>query len=566
MLGSGSLAGLLLGWTGAGPLLAQPAFPNGSPPAAVQGAPVQRNFLNKRDVQLPIQITEAGQTSLQEVRLYSKNHPASPWVLKETVSPAQKAFTFRAPADGEYYFTMVTVDKKGRCYPADLRNEPPGLAIVIDTQAPTVELTNLGAGPEGQMIQVDVADANLDIAKVRFSYQAGDKGFRLLEPMPGRGNVFCIPAQAVCTGLVQVIAEDMALNQTTRQEFLARMKSQTAQASNTQPAGGNVPPATQPEPKSPGSTSVTPNTLPKGMDTVPPIDPRDAHQVQKVAPPTPERQSLPRPNGSEGPHWSDDKSTEPVKTGARGPAPDGGVIQTTNNTPQIGTGPSLQPITTKNAAPKRQIVNSGKVYLDYQIENAAQASVSKVEVWLTRDQGQSWQKHSEVSGAKSPIEVQLPGDGIYGMMLVASNGTSAVAPPAAGDQPDGLIEVDTTKPTLQINDIQASHDKGQTVVQIRWTAQDKNLADAPVDLFYAATPQGPWLLIAKGLPAKGEHRWTPPAGLGAQTHLQLIARDAAGNTAVCGTLEPVSIAEPPRPRAVIRTISTGLGGPQLTQP
>ena len=144
---------------------------------------------------------------------------------------------------------------------------------------------------------------------------------------------------------------------------------------------------------------------------------------------------------------------------------------------------------------------------------------------------------------------------------------SAATPPAAGDQPDAFwIEVDSTKPTLQINEIQTSHDKGQATVHIRWTAKDKNLVEAPVDLFYAATPQGPWLAIAKGLPAEGQHHWMPPAGLGAQTHLQLTARDAAGNTAVCGTLEPVSLAEPARPRAVIRTISTGDIGPQLVPP
>jgi hypothetical protein len=396
--------------------------------------------------------------------------------------------------------------------------------------------------------------------------------------MAGKRNVFCIPAQAVCSGLVQVIAEDLAGNQTTRQEHVSRLKAPTTEASNTQTASVNPPtpppplpppplplPLPVPDLKTPGP--AVPKELPKTVTSAPLIGAGDTHQVQRIAPAAPERPSLPRPDGSQGPRWVEEKVSEPAKTSSeklRDTVVDGGLIQAGNNTPKIMNGPSLPsvPAAPKNAPTGRQLVNSAKVYLDYQIENAAQANVARVEVWMTCDQGQSWQKHSDATGQKSPIEVVLPGDGVYGLTLVASNGASAAVPPVAGDQPDGWIEVDTTKPALQINDIQTSHDKGQATVQIRWTAQDKNLADAPVDLFYAATPKGPWLLIAKGLPAAGQHRWTPPAGLGAQTHMKLEARDAAGNTSVCGTLEPVSIAPPAPPRAVIRTISTGLGGPQ----
>ncbi len=519
---------------------------------------------------MPIQINESARTSIQEIRLYSKDHPASPWVMYEKAPPSQRAFTFKAPADGEYWFTMVTVDKQGRSFPSDLRNEPAGLSIVIDTQAPLVEFTNLGSGSEGQMIQIDVADANLE--NVRFSYQAGDKGFRSLEPMAGRANIYCIPSQAVCTGLVQVVAEDLAHNQTTRQKQISRMKSTRTQASNTQPIGINA--QTVPTIELNPGTHDVPKALPKDLNTAPPIGVDPVHQVQKITPLPQERQFSPRPNGSEGPRWIDDKSSDPVKTTSdkpRDPIVDGGVTQTASTTPRIINGSAsptspTTPTAAKNMAQRRQIVSSAKISLNYQIEDAAPTSVARIEVWVTRDQGQTWHKHSEVSGQKSPIEVQLPGDGVYGLILIPNNGTSA-APPPTGDQPDAFwIEVDTTKPALQINEIQTSHDQGQTVVQIRWTAKDKNLAEAPVDLFFAATPQGKWLEIAKGLPAEGQYRWTPPAGLGSQVHLQLIARDSAGNTTVCGTLEPVSIAPHARPRAVIRNISTGASGPQLVPP
>ena len=338
-----------------------------------------------------------------------------------------------------------------------------------------------------------------------------------------------------------MIAEDLAGNQTTRQEHLSKLKTPHAETS-TPPAGAVAK----------GSPAL-PNELPRGMNTVPMMGASETHQVQKVTPsyPSPsEHMTLPRPNGNEGPHWIDEKQGDSAKTGANPPRQSNDLVQTSNVGPKTSTGPALQPAAaTKNAALKTQMVNKTKISLDFQIENAAPTGVAHVDVWLSRDQGQTWQKHAEENGSKSPIEVQFPGDGVYGLILSPRSAATPSTPPTAADQADAVwLEVDATKPALQIKDIQSSHENGQAIVQIRWSAQDKNLAEGPVDLFYAATPQGPWLLIAKGLPAEGMHRWTPPAGIGAQTHLQLIARDAAGNTSVCGTLEPVTIAEPAHPR------------------
>jgi hypothetical protein len=231
------------------------------------------------------------------------------------------------------------------------------------------------------------------------------------------------------------------------------------------------------------------------------------------------------------------------------------------------------PITPPQAKPaestKRQIVNSRKLFLDYQIENAGQSGVGKVEIWITRDLGKSWQKLAEDAQRKNPLEVNLPDDGVFGVTLVASNGRGAGGtPPVAGEAPEMCVEVDTTKPTAQFRSVRSVTENGKSVVHISWTAQDHNLGDAPVDLFYAASAQGPWLPIAVGLKAEGEHRWTPPAELGAQAHLRLTARDAAGNVAVVVTPEAVLLEDAARPRATIRgiSISTSNSAPAAPTP
>jgi hypothetical protein len=533
LFGGGALAGLLLGWTGTGALAVQTSEAGAQPVATQDAAPVQRNYLNKSVIQLPIQINEQSRSLIAEIHLYVKDHPSAPWTMRDKVGPAAKAFTFQVPCDGEYSFTMVTIDKQGRGYPTDLRNEPPGLVVVIDTQPPQIELTNLGQAPEGQLIRCDVRDANLDIARTKFLFQGGDRVFRALEPVTGRPNVYCIPTQAVCTGIVRTTAEDLAGNQALREVHLNQIATLKGSRANPQQQAFTVP-------------SIDVKNLPDRGPSLLPMGVAGAHEI--MPPEKSKAQKAPtgsvRPDGADGPR----------------------LVEHTSDSSPI-TAPSTNTQTNHQDLPKRQFVNTTKVFLDYQIENAGQSGVGKVEIWITRDRAKSWQKRSEDTQHKSPVEIEFPGDGLFGVTLVASNGRGvAGASPAAGDTPDWWIEVDTTKPSAQITKIYSATENGKSVVHIHWTVQDKNVGDDPVDLFYAATPQGPWLPIAKGLKAEGQHRWTPPTEIGAQAHLRLTARDAAGNTSVVVSQEPVLFDDPARPRAVIRGITTGTSSPTQSAP
>ncbi len=514
-------AGLLLGWTGTGVLNAQPPMPmplsTAEKAAAPSAAPVQRNYLNKSTIQLPIQINEQSRSLISEIQLYVKESPSAAWTLRDKVGPTAKAFNFQVPRDGEYWFAMVTMDKQGRGYPSDLRNEPPGLVVVIDTQLPEIELTNLGVTPEGQLIQCEARDANLDNARTKFYYQGGDRVFREVDAVPGRAGIFCIPTQAVFTGVVRARAEDLAGNQAQREVQISQLAT-TKTAPLTAPKGPDLPPPL--DTKKPAS--LEPGRLPIGVGSAPDLKPLDPPANTQKAP-----GGATRPEYKDGPRLLEHVVESPAPT----------VPQETL---------------------KRQFVNSTKLFLDYQIENAGQNGVAKVEVWITRDRAKSWQKISEQSQQKSPIEVAFPGEGIFGVTLVASNGRGVPgAPPAAGDAPDMWVEVDTTKPAAQLTKVHAVTADGKSVVHIHWAASDKNLEDAAVELSYSATPQGPWQPIAKGLKAEGQHQWAPPTDVGAKAYIRLSVRDAAGNTSVVTAQDPVLLEEPARPRAVIRGISTG---------
>src|SRR5207244_11906218 len=112
---------------------------------------------------------------------------------------------------------------QGKAMPADVSREEPGIAVVVDTQAPQADVMLLGMVPEGQLIQCDVRDANPDLARTRLQYQTADKVFRELDSLPDRPNLYCIPAQANATGRIRIYAADLAGNLTTRDCMVAEL-------------------------------------------------------------------------------------------------------------------------------------------------------------------------------------------------------------------------------------------------------------------------------------------------------------------------------------------------------
>src|SRR5262245_9250359 len=185
------------------------------------GPVVTKAYLPKTAINLPILVDERHRAQLDSVLLYVKKGATQPWKLCDKAPPTQTSFVYRAPGEGEYWFNIVAVEKSGRMTPADLNKEAPALIVVLDTQAPQVEVQPLEAASEGQYVRCTWQDANLDVQKSRFFYQTGDQVWRALEPQPGRPDMFCIPSQAAWTGNIRVVGMDLAGNTTTREMKLS---------------------------------------------------------------------------------------------------------------------------------------------------------------------------------------------------------------------------------------------------------------------------------------------------------------------------------------------------------
>ena len=214
----------------------------------------------------------------------------------------------------------------------------------------------------------------------------------------------------------------------------------------------------------------------------------------------------------------------------------------------------------QSAAPT-QIVGNPTVFLNYEIENQGASGVGKVEIWATSDQCRTWTKMVDDPSRKNPAELRFPGEGVFGVKLVASNGRGYGAePPQSGDPADCWIEVDTTKPKAEIVAVQAGTGPEAGVLTVFWKAEDKNLAADGIDLMYSASSDGPWTSIAKNVHndkgIDGQYRWTPPSQAGAQSYLRLVVRDKAGNTAISQTVQPIPLDDLSRPRVRVLNVST----------
>lgn len=497
-------------------------------------------YLNKGTVHLPIQINDAERPHIQEVQLYVKESPQAPWVLKEKVPGTQTFFTYRAGQDGEYWFNVATLDRTGKMIPADPSKEPPGLIVIIDSTPPQADAQLAGTSPEGQLVRCEVRDANPEPTKTRFFYQTRDQVWRPAEAIGGQTDTYCVPGQAATTGAIRITACDMAGNTTTREFNLSALPTAGTTAAVTPKSGSVV------VVEGPMDKIVMAPTAPELVSTAPkaPLPPPFTEKIvtqqerveiiaNKPAPPAPPQNLLIVETTPKTPF------ALPSGTEAR-PTPEGNV-----------------PAATPEMPAKRHLVNNCHVFLDYQVDQTGVSGVGRVEVWYTRDLGRTWQKLAEDPNRKGQAEVDLPGEGVYGVTMVVANGRGFGAnPPQSGDVPDWWIEVDTTRPKAELLNVRSSPTGDDGSLHITWSAKDKNLHSEPIDLFYAVNKQGPWLPIAKNLKNDGLYRWSPAPEIGSHAYVRLTVRDQAGNTASSDSIQPVALDDLSRPRGRVVGITT----------
>src|SRR5262249_26240403 len=171
----------------------------GSGAAPPADALPKKTYTNKSILRLPLRIDESARSTVREVGLYVKMGVGD-WGCAAVAPPMQSHFAYQVPRDGEYWFSVVTVDQSGQANPPDVGKEPPNLIVVVDTQMPDVEVRPLPLASGEVFLQCEIRDANPDPASCKLEYRAADQSWRPLERFPDTPCIFRVPEADVLTG------------------------------------------------------------------------------------------------------------------------------------------------------------------------------------------------------------------------------------------------------------------------------------------------------------------------------------------------------------------------------
>ena len=214
--------------------------------------------------------------------------------------------------------------------------------------------------------------------------------------------------------------------------------------------------------------------------------------------------------------------------------------------------------------PGRKFINTKRVTLSYEITESGPSGISGIDLWYTTN-GRSWTKFILPKTAlsdptfKGPLVFDVDGEGVYGFSLVPKSGVGISAPaPQIGEKPQVWIEVDLTRPFVELQSVLVGTGDNKGKLQINWLARDKNLGKAPMTLAYATSLDAPWVPIATNLPNSGHLDWQMPVAnnMPWQFYIKVQAVDLAGNVGEAITPGLVKV-DTLQPKAKIIDVQSG---------
>jgi hypothetical protein len=175
------------------------------------------------------------------------------------------------------------------------------------------------------------------------------------------------------------------------------------------------------------------------------------------------------------------------------------------------------------------LMRTHRIKLNYHVGVPGASAVVAVELWCTED-GHTWTKRADLPPGQRSWVFDAEADGVYGFTVVARRADGlAQRPPEDGDKPQILVEVDQTRPRVQILGTAWAGTAEEPAFRVSWKASDRNLTGRPVSMSYGDGEAGPWHVVARGLPAAGTYLWKLPPNMPERLILRVAALDGAGN-------------------------------------
>lgn len=543
---------------------------------------------------IPFQVDRAAPNPPAEVQLHVSADRGARWDVYDKVKPDRGSFVFRAPHDGEYWFCIRSLDKQGTVAPAGQLT--PGLKVVVDTLAPRLDVTAERL-PAGELsAQWQIVDPALNPDSLRIEYRTDDTAewqelaasqARITEgrsTLTGDGIWWPQKTQGPLTLRIQVA--DRAGNPAVTQVVIKPVGGTAEAPSLGDPNVANVPrrdPRAFPvSSRAAEETDVEANPFDRYRNRPNAVDPSFTSAPVLPSEPPPSR-AWPTQGANSRPLETTGDESSGWRVGNRpGGGSTPGFVHPTASSDNVnrsrngeidsrgslGRSANAQFDFVELAPSERpKMVNSRTFQIDYEIESVGAAGVAKVELFGTRDGGQTWTSLGTDPDNRSPLVVTVNGEGLYGFHVVvqSASGLSGV-PPRSGQRPELWIGVDLTKPQATLTGAEPGNNPDELVIY--WDARDRRLESRPVALYFSNQVGGPWSPIAAGLENTGNYTWRMDNRVREQLYLKLEVRDEAGNIGRFETPEPISLnRQLPQGRIRdVRPVAPDAGGEQAKRP
>ena len=555
-------------------LLGLAAASDPQPAAAAQGGArgdVPVIYQKQRSFRIPFNLSAAQKDRIKEVILLVSEDSFT-WEPRSRTDASHPAFSFRAAHDGEYWFTVQTRTMDGKVSPSLDTTVEPKMKVIIDTMPPSLLLVPDKRRGSAASVRWEAKDEYLALRSMLLEYQVEGVGVWNRVPIRSPRR---IGAQKWDAGTAEALRVRMSV---------ADEAGNVTTVELTLPDGTGTPPEADPSPgdelgagapriepiSSPGPAQTRivagEGFTPVGEDpppSRPAPPPRSAPTTSRPRPatgskgrtrPTPpdiERDPGLPPAGSEratlaastaGRNRERSAGPDLFRTANPGPSADGGLGAAP---PEAASGPSAStaggpprgsaaPAAAGGNAPNAGntlLVDSPRFKLQYAVDDAGPNGPATVELWITQDGGRTWIRRGEDPDHASPIDVDLGGEGTYGIWLVARSAAGlGDQPPAPGDPPQSWVEVDASAPAVQLDPVQVGTGVNTGKIAITWRATDLHLAPKSVSILWRPDAPGTsWQPVAEGQENAGRYIWTVPQSVPARFHIRVEAADSVGH-------------------------------------
>lgn len=531
--------------------------------AATQAAEDAPTFLSFARFKIPFNV-DARESHISQVQLWVSTDSGTSWQMHGSASPQEKQFNFKAAAEGLYLFAVQTVDEAGDVFPS---NVPP-MRILVDTTRPEVAI-RADVNSEGKLaIDVRVLEEFLDSGsatlRLRTDREAQWQEIPL-SPLTQVGDVYESNAQVdvgPCREVALVLSvSDLAGNAGEATYKLDMPRTASGNRDMTLASTGNSPQATTKTGALEGvietrrtdlwaPASGTPRTANPASSPVDLRGPTTAQlSTQPSAPPSAQPAarlaaqgvlSLEGPGNSrpeELPLPTSMHATEQVRS-VEPPSSTSKLTQSETSPTTVEQSQAEDVLATSVPDVASGYSGLGRAYhclsrafsLDYSVDALGGSKLADVELWGTEDGGRTWQQWGSDPDRRSPFDVQVGNDGLFGfrMVIVGANGLVSNRP-KDGDSADVWINVDSSVPTAKITRAVYGEGPADGTLVIDYTCQDGHLVEHPITLSYSETADGPWTQIATGLKNTGIYLWKASPNLPQKVFVRLEAVDKAGN-------------------------------------